>query len=86
MIAKREFPHHLIREIFEQPASLRRAIEPRVSPEEALVRLEGIRISSEELRCTESCEVFTVSAKAGGSESFVRSKTCLGMTSSGTRP
>jgi glutamine---fructose-6-phosphate transaminase (isomerizing) len=50
MIAKREFPHHLIREIFEQPASLRRAIEPRVSPEEALVRLEDIRISSEELR------------------------------------
>jgi glucosamine--fructose-6-phosphate aminotransferase (isomerizing) len=50
MIAKREFPHHLIREIFEQPASLRRAIEPRVSPEEGLVRLEDIRISSEELR------------------------------------
>lgn len=50
MIAKREFPHHLIREIFEQPESLRRAIEPRVSLEEGLVRLEDIRFSNEELR------------------------------------
>jgi len=46
---KREFPHHLIREIFEQPASLRRAIEPRVSAESGVVRLEDISISSEEL-------------------------------------
>ena len=50
MITKREFPHHLIREIFEQPESLRRAVEPRVSPEEGLVHLEDIRISSNELR------------------------------------
>jgi glucosamine--fructose-6-phosphate aminotransferase (isomerizing) len=50
MTTKREFPHHLIREIFEQPESLRRAIEPRVSREEGLVRLEDIRISSAELR------------------------------------
>ena len=50
MTTKREFPHHLIREIFEQPESLRRAIEPRVSAEEGLVRLEDIRISSAELR------------------------------------
>jgi len=50
MIAQREFPHHLIREIFEQPTSLRQAIEPRVSPEEGVVRLEDIRISTEELR------------------------------------
>jgi glucosamine--fructose-6-phosphate aminotransferase (isomerizing) len=50
MTTKREFPHHLIREIFEQPESLRRAIEPRVSAEEGLIRLEDIRISSAELR------------------------------------
>jgi glutamine---fructose-6-phosphate transaminase (isomerizing) len=50
MIAQREFPHHLIREIFEQPASLRRAIEPRVSAEEGLVHLEDLRIPAEELR------------------------------------
>ncbi len=46
----RKFPHHLIREIFEQPESLRRTITPRVSPAEGLVRLDEIRISREELR------------------------------------
>jgi glucosamine--fructose-6-phosphate aminotransferase (isomerizing) len=46
----RDFPHHLIREIFEQPASLRRAIEPRVSPEDGRVFLEDMRISTDELR------------------------------------
>jgi glutamine---fructose-6-phosphate transaminase (isomerizing) len=50
MVAQREFPHHLIREIFEQPEGLRRTIEPRVSLEEALVHLEDVRISSDELR------------------------------------
>jgi glucosamine--fructose-6-phosphate aminotransferase (isomerizing) len=50
MAEKRKFPHHLIREIFEQPAALRRTIEPRVSLEDGLVRLEDIRISREELR------------------------------------
>jgi glutamine---fructose-6-phosphate transaminase (isomerizing) len=50
MVAQREFPHHLIREIFEQPEGLRRAIEPRVSLEEGLIRLEDVRISNEELR------------------------------------
>jgi glutamine---fructose-6-phosphate transaminase (isomerizing) len=46
----RKFPHHLIREIFEQPESLRRTIAPRVSLAEGLVRLDEIRISREELR------------------------------------
>jgi glucosamine--fructose-6-phosphate aminotransferase (isomerizing) len=50
MVTRREFPHHLIREIFEQPEGLRRAIEPRVSLEEGLVRLEDVRISNDELR------------------------------------
>src|SRR5271168_3335357 len=50
MSAEREFPHHLIREIFDQPASLRRAIEPRVSPEDGIICLEDIRISNSELR------------------------------------
>ncbi len=31
MAETRKFPHHLIREIFEQPDALRRTIEPRVS-------------------------------------------------------
>jgi glutamine---fructose-6-phosphate transaminase (isomerizing) len=46
----RKFPHHLIREIFEQPDALRRTIEPRVSLAEGLVRLDEIHISREELR------------------------------------
>lgn len=50
MSEKRQFPHHLIREIFEQPEALRRTIEPRVSAEQALVQLEEVRIPREELR------------------------------------
>ncbi len=50
MAEPRKFPHHLIREIFEQPDALRRTIEPRVSLAEGLVHLDEIRISREELR------------------------------------
>jgi glutamine---fructose-6-phosphate transaminase (isomerizing) len=50
MAETRKFPHHLIREIFEQPDALRRTIEPRVSLAEGLVRLDEIRIAREELR------------------------------------
>jgi glutamine---fructose-6-phosphate transaminase (isomerizing) len=46
----RKFPHHLIREIFEQPDALRRTIEPRVSLDGGQVRLDDIHISREELR------------------------------------
>jgi glucosamine--fructose-6-phosphate aminotransferase (isomerizing) len=46
----RKFPHHLIREIFEQPDALRRTIAPRVSQAEGRVRLDEIHISREELR------------------------------------
>src|SRR5260221_12049329 len=46
----RKFPHHLIREIFEQPDALRRTIEPRVSVAEGLVHLDEIHIAREELR------------------------------------
>ncbi len=49
MAETRKFPHHLIREIFEQPDALRRTIEPRVS-RDGLVRLDEIHISREELR------------------------------------
>src|SRR5271166_7136795 len=50
MAESRKFPHHLIREIFEQPDALRRAIEPRVSLAEGVIRLDEIHISREELR------------------------------------
>ncbi len=49
MAETRKFPHHLIREIFEQPDALRRTIAPRVS-RDGLVRLDEIHISREELR------------------------------------
>jgi glucosamine--fructose-6-phosphate aminotransferase (isomerizing) len=57
MVEKRQFPHHLIREIFEQPESLRRTIEPRVSLEQGLVRLEGIQIAPEDLRAVRSINI-----------------------------
>jgi glucosamine--fructose-6-phosphate aminotransferase (isomerizing) len=50
MAETRKFPHHLIREIFEQPDALRRTMEPHVSASEGLVRLGDIPISREELR------------------------------------
>ncbi len=50
MAEKRQFPHHLIREIFEQPDGLRRTIEPRVSLEQGVVHLEEVKIPREELR------------------------------------
>ena len=57
MAEKRQFPHHLIREIFEQPDGLRRAIEPRVSLEQGLVRLEEVQIPREELRAVRSINI-----------------------------
>ena len=50
MSEQRKFPHHLIREIFEQPEGLRRTIEPRVSLAEGRVHLEEVRIPDDELR------------------------------------
>src|SRR5271168_5559025 len=50
MAEPRKFPHHLIREIFEQPDALRRTIEPRVLLDGGQVRLDEIHISREELR------------------------------------
>jgi glutamine---fructose-6-phosphate transaminase (isomerizing) len=44
------FPHFMIKEIFEQPQGVRDTIEPRVSLNEGVVRLDDIRISPDELR------------------------------------
>jgi glutamine---fructose-6-phosphate transaminase (isomerizing) len=44
------FPHYMLKEIFDQPQGLRDTINPRVSLEEAVVRLDDVRISPEELR------------------------------------
>ncbi|HEX3322292.1 MAG TPA: glutamine--fructose-6-phosphate transaminase (isomerizing) [Terriglobales bacterium] len=50
MVERREFPHHMIKEIFEQPQALRDTIQPRVVLEESTVRLKDVPISVEELR------------------------------------
>jgi glucosamine--fructose-6-phosphate aminotransferase (isomerizing) len=51
MADKAGFPHYMLKEIFEQPHGLRETINPRVSLEDAVVRLEAeVRISVEELR------------------------------------
>ncbi|PYV58915.1 MAG: hypothetical protein DMG91_02510 [Acidobacteria bacterium] len=44
------FPHFMIKEIFEQPQGMRDTIEPRLSLNEGVVRLDEIRSSPDELR------------------------------------
>jgi glucosamine--fructose-6-phosphate aminotransferase (isomerizing) len=50
MVDKGAFPHHMLKEIFEQPRGLRDTIAPRVSLDEGLVRLDDVRITADELR------------------------------------
>ncbi|MDP9159869.1 MAG: isomerizing glutamine--fructose-6-phosphate transaminase [Acidobacteriota bacterium] len=50
MADKGGFPHYMLKEIFDQPSSLRAAVAPRVSLEEGIVKLDEIRISADELR------------------------------------
>ncbi len=50
MADKGAFPHHMVKEIFEQPQGLRDTIAPRVSLDEGLVRLDDVRITVDELR------------------------------------
>ena len=47
---KGQFPHYMIKEIFEQPQALRDTVSPRVSLQDAVVRLEDVRIEAEDLR------------------------------------
>src|SRR5881227_3193404 len=50
MAGKGRFPHYMIKEIFDQPQGLRDTIQPRVSLEQGIVKLDEVRISPEELR------------------------------------
>ena len=50
MVEKREFPHHMIREIFEQPRGLHDTIAPRISLPEGIVQLNEVPISRDDLR------------------------------------
>jgi glucosamine--fructose-6-phosphate aminotransferase (isomerizing) len=49
MADKNGFPHYMLKEIFDQPESLRTMIAPRVSLEAGTVKLEDVHISAEEL-------------------------------------
>ncbi|HSY64832.1 MAG TPA: glutamine--fructose-6-phosphate transaminase (isomerizing), partial [Terriglobales bacterium] len=46
---KGRFPHHMLKEIFEQPQALRDTVAPRLSLDEGVVRLDDVRITSDEL-------------------------------------
>ena len=50
MADKGRFPHYMIKEIFDQPQGLRDTIQPRVSLEQGIVKLDEVRISPEALR------------------------------------
>jgi glutamine---fructose-6-phosphate transaminase (isomerizing) len=50
MSGERQFRHHMIREIFEQPRGLEATITPRVALDAGLVRLEDVRLSEEDVR------------------------------------
>lgn len=47
---ERQFRHHMIREIFEQPRGLHDTVAPRVSLERGQVILEEVRMSPDEIR------------------------------------
>jgi glutamine---fructose-6-phosphate transaminase (isomerizing) len=50
MSEKRNFPHHMIKEIFEQPQGLHDTIAPRISLPDGIVQLNEVPIRREELR------------------------------------
>jgi glutamine---fructose-6-phosphate transaminase (isomerizing) len=45
-----DFPHYMLKEIFEQPATIRDAMRGRLSREEATAKLGGLGMSNAELR------------------------------------
>ncbi len=50
---KGDFPHYMLKEIYEQPASLRNAMRGRLSREEATAVLGGLQMTPRELRDVE---------------------------------
>ena len=57
MADKREFPHHMIKEIFEQPRGLHDTIAPRISLSEGLVYLNEVPIRRDELRALQRINI-----------------------------
>jgi glutamine---fructose-6-phosphate transaminase (isomerizing) len=50
MSGERQFRHHMIKEIFEQPQGLEQTIAPRLSPDKGSVVLEEANLSPEQVR------------------------------------
>jgi glucosamine--fructose-6-phosphate aminotransferase (isomerizing) len=48
-----EFPHYMLKEIFEQPEAIRDGMRGRLSPEESTAKLGGLNMTSRELRDVE---------------------------------
>ena len=49
-VSKGDFPHYMLKEIFEQPKSVRDAMRGRLDPEQATAKLGGLEMSNSELR------------------------------------
>jgi glucosamine--fructose-6-phosphate aminotransferase (isomerizing) len=49
-VSKGDYPHYMLKEIFEQPKSVRDAMRGRLAPEEATAKLGGLEMSNAELR------------------------------------
>jgi glucosamine--fructose-6-phosphate aminotransferase (isomerizing) len=54
---KREFAHHMIKEIFEQPQGLHDTIAPRISLPDGVVQLNEVPIGREELRALQRINI-----------------------------
>src|ERR1700747_1455483 len=57
MSEKHNFPHHMIKEIFEQPQGLHDTIAPRISLPEGVVQLNEVPIRREELRALQRINI-----------------------------
>jgi glucosamine--fructose-6-phosphate aminotransferase (isomerizing) len=57
MVEKREFAHHMIKEIFEQPQGLHDTIAPRISLPDGVVQLNEVPIRREELRALQRINI-----------------------------
>ncbi|MEM6884021.1 MAG: glutamine--fructose-6-phosphate transaminase (isomerizing), partial [Verrucomicrobiota bacterium] len=49
-IEKGDFPHYMLKEIFEQPTAIENALRGRISHDDNSARLGGLNLSNEELR------------------------------------
>jgi len=49
-IKKGDYPHYMLKEIFEQPSTVRDAMRGRLSPEECTARLGGLNMAPAQLR------------------------------------